>query len=387
MKIGILTYHRSVNDGSVLQAWCLRRLVQEWFPEARVEIADYRPWDREKLEYRRLIRRRPPFFRLPEARKLIGLRRFERRADMLSKASCTTDDPAEARRFLAAQGYDRLIVGSDTVWRDRRVGGRLPPDVLFFRPGLDVPKASFAVSADPVRGEVAGDDPSRHAAIRDALAAFDWISYRDDATRLELESLGLAPERLRFTPDPTVWVDFSELVEPMPRDPSRRLAGVAVASEPLRHRISGWLAERGYDVLSFLGAPAPGAASLPPGISFHQRLGRFAALDLMVTDRFHGSLFTFKIGGAPVIFVEDTGNWPLPNSKGRDLFGRLGVGDMVWRCGPGDAEQYDFLAHLDRAEAWRDAATDLPARFEALRASAAGALGDLRDLLRGGVGG
>ena len=162
---------------------------------------------------------------------------------------------------------------------------------------------------------------------------------------------------------------------------------VAVASEPLRHRISGWLAERGYDVLSFLGAPAPGAASLPPGISFHQRLGRFAALDLMVTDRFHGSLFTFKIGGAPVIFVEDTGNWPLPNSKGRDLFGRLGVGDMVWRCGPGDAEQYDFLAHLDRAEAWRDAATDLPARFEALRASAAGALGDLRDLLRGGVGG
>ena len=51
-RIGLLTYHRSVNDGSIMQAWCLYQLLQRELPGARVEIVDYMP----SSLYRRHVR-------------------------------------------------------------------------------------------------------------------------------------------------------------------------------------------------------------------------------------------------------------------------------------------------------------------------------------------
>ena len=41
MKIGILTFHRVINDGSTLQAFCLWSLLNRRYPYAEVEIIDY----------------------------------------------------------------------------------------------------------------------------------------------------------------------------------------------------------------------------------------------------------------------------------------------------------------------------------------------------------
>lgn len=53
MKIGILTYHRMVNDGSVMQAYCLFQLLRRFIPEAFIEIIDYRPKSVDRREWRK----------------------------------------------------------------------------------------------------------------------------------------------------------------------------------------------------------------------------------------------------------------------------------------------------------------------------------------------
>lgn len=41
MKIGIPTYHRVINHGSAVQAYCLVSLLAERLPEVRIELIDY----------------------------------------------------------------------------------------------------------------------------------------------------------------------------------------------------------------------------------------------------------------------------------------------------------------------------------------------------------
>ena len=56
-----------------------------------------------------------------------------------------------------------------------------------------------------------------------------------------------------------------------------------------------------------------------------------ACLNILITDRFHASIFTVLQGDAPVFFYEDPEKWKYQNSKGRDLFKLLGVDFMVFR--------------------------------------------------------
>ena len=40
-KIGILTFHNSINNGAVMQAYSLSKKIQQVMPESKVEIIDY----------------------------------------------------------------------------------------------------------------------------------------------------------------------------------------------------------------------------------------------------------------------------------------------------------------------------------------------------------
>lgn len=41
MRIGILTFHRSVNSGAVMQCYSLCKRLQKEFPEVKVGVNDY----------------------------------------------------------------------------------------------------------------------------------------------------------------------------------------------------------------------------------------------------------------------------------------------------------------------------------------------------------
>lgn len=337
MKIGILTFHREINDGSVLQAYCLYRLFAERFSNAKIELIDYLPTHVRKKRQDFKLRRKFPFFRFDRTHmsnmsKRISQDQFYRSHLALSPALVLSDELDRAVQAIEGQHYDAIICGSDTVWDTRpNSGGPQAPNV-FFLPGFEhTKKIAFAASMDK-GGPSFVSKPIWHELI-DCISHFQYISVRDRQTHHLLSESGIANDRLKMMPDPTLLYDFSGIVEPPKLFLQRfeNLAGVALSDQKLKSVVTEQLLQKGYTVINLLGARTNRQISPNPKWSYGQRLGIYAGLDFLVTDRFHGSILALKQSNNPVMMVEPDYFYPENNSKGRDLFERLGIDDMVWR--------------------------------------------------------
>ncbi len=370
MKIGILTLHRSINDGAVLQAYCLQKLLQTRLPQARVELIDYRPWNLEKIEYRKLFTRRFPFVNHYKWSKRSSLQEFINQHCSLSTTSCTTNNLQKVQKFILNQHYDAIVVGSDVVWQIRENRAYLPIPNIFWLTGLPgIKKISFAASADKSEKSLWQQEYIKKQLL-DSLKDFHWISVRDEATEQILLNLGLAETQLSYMPDPTILWDFSSLLDtPKNITPSSKgkLAGIAVGSNQMSKTLTQIMVAKGYQVVNLLGSKLNGQLSLPLNYSLNQRLGIYPLLDFMVTDRFHGSIFTLKLSNAPLIFIEESDKYRDYPSKGRDLFQRLGIEAMVLRSEGGEVP--DNL--IDKYTAiWDDLSPDINKSLSTMRESA-----------------
>jgi hypothetical protein len=265
------------------------------------------------------------------------------------------------------QEYDGIVVGSDVVWQIRDQGLIPPVPNIFWLTGLQgMKKLAFAVSADQSE-KLSWQLKHNQEQLLSSLEDFHWISVRDEATRQMLLQLGLAETQVSYMPDPTILWDFSSIVD-TPQEFERfsgKLAGVAVGSSFIRKKLTQIMLAKGYHVINLLGARVKGQISLPLHYSLNQRLGIYSLLDLMVTDRFHGSIFTLKLGHAPLIFLEVAEKYPDCYSKGRDLLRRIGGEAMVWRTESRDIgdDLDDYLAR------WHKLFPDIKSGLGAIRQS------------------
>ena len=60
-------------------------------------------------------------------------------------------------------------------------------------------------------------------------------------------------------------------------------------------------------------------------------LNSYQHYHIIITDRFHRSIFALKLSNALVIFIERSNKNKDCNSKGRDLFNRIGIKEYVVR--------------------------------------------------------
>jgi len=116
-RIGIVTFHRAVNYGAVLQAYALQKSVEKL--GINCDIIDYRNKKLEESYHEHSLRKcRTPkdfakFFLRPKT-KQPKYKKFQafRETHLSLSAPCST---AEELSKLA-DGYDSFIVGSDQVW-------------------------------------------------------------------------------------------------------------------------------------------------------------------------------------------------------------------------------------------------------------------------------
>jgi len=385
-KMGILTYHRSINDGAVLQIYCLYRFLQSNFPAATIELIDYRSLNLERFEFRRFFKKRPWFVNVSNIIRRRELLSFLAANVPVSESSCTTNKLEKARDFVDRQGYDVIFVGSDTVWEIRKAGYSPKVPNIYFLPDLQgVKKIAFAASADPVESfKWLLKEKCRHERLIRALENFDLIFIRDEPTGTLLSELGVNKTRLQFMPDPSILWDFSSIVK-VPAEIlnlDRPLAGLAVAGPAfLRNQLTHLLRSKGYLVLNLLGPELEGQWTVPVSYSLSHRLGIHSKLDLMVTDRFHGSIIAMKMANAPVIFVELGTKWPTAsNSKGYDLMKRLGLKAMVWRFEGGQVPNNLVDQYLYR---WNNLSSNLQDNFAALKKMGDSGIDQIRCLITG----
>ena len=199
MRIGILTFHRSINYGAFMQSYALSKELQIRYPQHVVEIIDFE-YKKKHQHYKSAIYRFP--FGIEN---LIKYNRFQQDLHRLplSEKTFITDDTTALSEFIKKK-YDVVIVGSDAVWAYQ---GKMPVDNpywLFGEKLKSVVKISYAASAFSTNFDSVPQE--ERDIIKDRLSSFYYIGVRDSATKKFIESLDLKKE-VHINHDPTFFLN------------------------------------------------------------------------------------------------------------------------------------------------------------------------------------
>lgn len=214
MKIGILTFHRAINYGAVLQAYALQEVLLGYGHE--VYIIDYRQPRVERTD-------RHPFLPDDKKRLLIGLHlrswwqyddgkrrtllRRERFDDFLNKylnltAPCSQNDIPE---------MDAYVIGSDQVWNSAICDGVDPVFWGDFVRPIKSKLISYAASTS-----VKDLEKQDVELLQKLLKGFDRVSLREESTSSYINnnfSLNALSETVldpTLLAESTIWSSFDD---------------------------------------------------------------------------------------------------------------------------------------------------------------------------------
>lgn len=346
MKIGILTFHYSSNQGSIMQAFCSYNLLRDAFPEARVEIINLVPATRELNEVL-FLKKRFPLVNINKFLRYIRLRRFSRRNMTLSDRSYA-DRLERQIHFINAQHYDVIITGSDTVWFHSKWLHYRIPSIYFLPDGIQAKKLAFAVSVDPL------NHPEVYLEKKDALKpifdSYDSITVRDVTTVGLLNDLGC--EQHHLIADPSLLYCFEDKLglkrsNDQPVRPRRKI-GLGIADKKLTREIVRILNRVGeFEIFDFFAPMKTGYDHLK------DELNLYHTFDVFIGDRFHRTIFSIKLSNALTLYIENPSYNKLSNSKGRDLLSRMGLQQYVLLTSESESDKLE--SHLkEHFESWSD---------------------------------
>lgn len=303
-KIGILTYIREYSNlGTNMQSYCTLKALERRYPDTQVELVDYslsRPkrkpyfsnasWQSLKNDYVRM-KKYDKFFR--------DHLRF-------SRSKLVSSQVNKAIEFLKAQDYDAIYVGSDTVLELKGAG----PDSLtayWLDPTIACKKFLIAASSFNVVYESLTE--SQKDKMRESIKGFSLLGVRDDATfRLLSNVTSLGDARLRLISDPTFTyeIDYGPIERYIEE---RKLAfdKPMVCLHLTRdikwgQEVSDHFRRAGFVVASL--RPTHYADVIFTDLSPFEQMGIYRYFRLVITHRFHDSIFCLKNHTPVIVFPE-----------------------------------------------------------------------------------
>lgn len=205
-RVGVLTFHRSLNHGSVLQAWALTRVLARM--GLAVEIIDYVPPAQERV-YSMFDKRWSPRAMAKNARSLVFYPLLARRKRGFERF-VETRLPVSAARYgsevdFARIGdvYDAIVSGGDQIWNPR--AGDFTE--VYLQPfGNGVRKVAYGPSVND--GDL--DATDRADWRRELLEDFYALSVREASGKEKLERLLGGPRDIAVVADPTLLLEPDE---------------------------------------------------------------------------------------------------------------------------------------------------------------------------------
>ena len=195
------------------------------------------------------------------------------------------------------KNYDLVVIGSDTILeqaysQDGHIGLNWMP--------LDIKKVYFAASASPANFLPKED-------LKVVASKAKYIGLRDNLTiKFFTEKLGIDSDRIVKQPDPSYFLDISEF-KLSDRLASKIKNGKKYAlynfnsNFPLRKELADLLRSLGYNVVTT--AYNPYADICFDTIDAKEWAGVFPLIDIVVTERFHDSVFALR-NEKPVIAID-----------------------------------------------------------------------------------
>lgn len=347
MRIGILTFHQSINNGAVMQAYSLSKRLKREHPNAEIEIINYRKKSVDRAysypvseyfkvaSFKELVKKSLDLFLDPRL-----LQRLRYRTKVfndcqhrlpLSKEVITSDDTQELNKHIE-QNYDVLVVGSDAVWNYVARGF---PNAYFPSSDLKVRKLSYAASCYGMDFlQVAEEERKEICSI---LSDFEFIGVRDEATENFVKWSGCNIEP-RYTCDPTVFLDVNDLpidVDLLKKkllergfDFEKPTIGI-MGNEKMLQMIRKMYSDK-YQIVSLYNY-IKGADVNLYDLEPYEWAYVFRYFKLTVTTFFHGTLLSLR-NGVPVICIDlgtEFGKHHVP--KTLDVLKRLGFEDWYFK--------------------------------------------------------
>lgn len=187
MNVGIITLQYAHNYGASLQAFALKRMLEEY--GHKVTIINYIP-DREKYKYSRKLKRsvsikncmksgRPDKlildFMTRKAAQTEWDTRYNGFSEFMQDYLLDSRDPASYmdEREISNLKMDAFICGSDQVWNPQIIGGYNPVYFLDFK--TDALKISYAASA----GQTKDLSDNFLTKMKNGLSQFHAVSVRE----------------------------------------------------------------------------------------------------------------------------------------------------------------------------------------------------------------
>lgn len=325
MKIGILTFHRSINYGAFMQCFSLLNRMKKDFPNFEIEVVDFTP-----------LKIKNSYINIINHAKTEDLKiKYQKRADAfeecygylnLSKDRIETDDHSVIAEYLN-KTYDAVVVGSDAVWNWTTRGF---PNIYFLKDyhGL---KFSFAASAHGLNYETMTDEQRKYLA--EAFKDFKYIGVRDTTTEKLVNNVS-SDLKVYHNCDPTAFLDFEDI--PCDREKLRdklQKQGVDF-SKPLVGLMAGPTIGReikkkfGNTIqLVALYENNPFADVYLNDLTPFEWACTFSFFKLTLTHYFHGTMLSLK-SGVPVMAVETLNAFSATHTtKIKDILTRLGLND------------------------------------------------------------
>ncbi len=330
--IGILTLHSALNEGAILQSYCLSKHLLGQLPYYKTEIVDH--------SYPLKLK---TYGSAKTARKK-AMESFIKKSLPLSDQSFVSKNLTSTFKYIQNR-YGALIVGSDEVWKlhyQRRFGLLLRqddpwhvpfPNVYWPNKIIRIPKIAYAACIGQTNWILI---PCRHKKImRDCLSDFRLIGVRDKRTIYFLDWLDPAlASRAEWVPDPTFSFDFLSTVDIVALkmklvdagvDFSRPRCLLAMPDSDFSRLISNSFKSKGYQIISLTFSNQFADIDLTKYSFDPLEWARiFGLVDICATVRMHGCIASL-LNKTPFVAIDLSKRSEDDESKIQDLMSRCGL--------------------------------------------------------------
>lgn len=301
MKIGILTYFWAQNPGTYLQAYSTYRIVKEYYPKDDVEIINvrsrrvyFRPTKRSLLSLEILLKLLKRFYSYKKGIQLMNL----------SKGGVIGLDPRPALEYINKQNYDIIFVGSDTIYQLN--SWYTEHDILsvYFLEGINSKKIMLAASSGSTSLENFSQNMKKAAKI--CLNDFAKLGIRDKNTFDLFSELKGNKKNMEIISDPTYTypINIGIAKDVLLKNNFDFNAKSVILNLPKNFKFLGetieFFKKLGWKIVTF---NYTNYADYCLFVNPEEWAGIPYYVDLVITDRFHGSLFALR-NNTPVIGID-----------------------------------------------------------------------------------
>lgn len=324
MKIGILTYYGDLNCGTNLQAYATLVAAQQRHPHDDVEIIPFHAFAPQRKPY---LSNATLQSLLYDWRRIQQYNCFKREFLGITKDNIITDINS-ALHFIKERNYDIIYIGADTLLElDRLPKGSHDISAYWLSPDIKARKVLLAASCKNTEYNTLSKAQIEKLAT--AIKGFSGLGVRD-ITTYNLLSHFVDNEQIEIIPDPTfsLPIDYTHIERYLQKNkidiPQRSICFHTYRTDRWCKEVAEHFKGKGYTIVSL--RPAPWADIILNGLSPLEQLGVYRYFSLIVTHRFHDTIFALKNGIAPLTYVSDNSyTTTLGNSKCSSLIEDFGL--------------------------------------------------------------